>query len=64
MDAARLFFAVATQWRTVFTTVIGLDYAAVRTVAEWRRIEISLELFKDLQVMEQAALSKLNKPKR
>ena len=64
VDAARLFFAVSTQWRTVFSGVVGLDYVAVRAVAEWRGIDITGQLFDDLRVMEHAALPVLNERKR
>ena len=64
VEAVLLFVRVATQWRTTLSGVVGLDYNAVRAVAEWRGVRINEQLFEDLRVMEQAALEALNERKR
>ena len=59
-----LFFALDTQWRKVALVgfgggailMTGLDYAAIRPTAELSGITLTPQLFKDLRVMEAAAI--------
>lgn len=55
-----MFLRCSTQWRVSFGGYVGLDYKAV---IEILRLYDSLtpELFEDIQIMERAALGKLNK---
>lgn len=68
VEAVELFFAVQTQWRLVagFGTVIyhGLDYTAVEAAMRMRRTRDRARLFAQLQVMEAAAMSVLNRRAR
>lgn len=50
-----------TQWRTTMSGVIGLDYAAVRWLFKLYDVEEPRALLEDLQVMEAAAMSVINK---
>ena len=67
--AVEVFVGCATQWqRTVVVgerggVVIwqGLDYPAVRVVAEAHRVKWTRRLLDDLRVMEAAALRELNR---
>lgn len=55
------FLAVAGQWRvTPSGRVIGLDYAAVRAGLELAGIELTPEVWSDVQHIEQGALVGLN----
>lgn len=59
-----LFFALGTQWkRTVMvglgtsaTMLQGLDYAAVEVTARLSDIRLTPALFRDIQIMERAAI--------
>jgi len=60
-DIVQMFLRLQTQWRTSTGGLTGLHY----TVAEWLcklySVEQPRELLEGLQVMEAAAMSKLNK---
>jgi hypothetical protein len=56
-----MFLRVQTQWRTTMSGVIGLDYAAVRWLFKLYDVEEPRALLEDLQVMEAAAMSVINK---
>lgn len=53
-----LFMALSTQWKTAGLSAIrtGLDYSAVAPVAAGLKIEVTPQIFLDLQLMEQEAL--------
>lgn len=56
--------AMQTQWRCGPAGVIGLDYNVLPEM--WRRCKVPLadrdSVFRDLQVMEDAALAELRRP--
>ena len=56
-----MFLRVQTQWRTTMSGVIGLDYAAVRWLFKLYDVEEPRALLEDLQVMEAAAMTVINK---
>lgn len=56
----RLFITCATQWRVGSGGAVGLDYSAVIQVMKLYSIKNRRSVFEDLQVMEAAALAKLN----
>ncbi|MCR9218925.1 MAG: DUF1799 domain-containing protein [Alphaproteobacteria bacterium] len=57
LDAARLFFALGSQWRTggLAGAPLGLDYAAIEPACRLLEIAPTPALFEDLQAMEAAA---------
>lgn len=64
------FLSVETQWRTVAIgggfapsrlLWLGLDYTAVRAGLEAEGFAVTPELWRDLRLMEAAALSELNR---
>ena len=59
-----VFMAMQTQWRCGPAGVIGLDYNVLPEM--WRRCKVPLadrdSVFRDLQVMEDAALAELRRP--
>ena len=59
--AVEMFLRVQTQWRTTMSGVIGLDYAAVRWLFKLYGVDEPRALLEDLQVMEAAAISVINK---
>lgn len=59
--AIEMFLRVQTQWRTTMSGVIGLDYAAVRWLFKLYDVEDPRSLLEDLQVMEVAAMTVINK---
>jgi len=56
-----MFLRVQTQWRTTMSGVIGLDYAAVQWLFKLYDVEEPRALLEDLQVMEAAAMTVINK---
>lgn len=59
--AIEMFLRVQTQWRTTMSGVIGLDYAAVQWLFKLYGVEEPRALLEDLQVMEVAAMTVINK---
>lgn len=59
--ALEMFLRVQTQWRTTMGGVIGLDYAAVQWLFKLYDVEDPRSLLEDLQVMEVAAMTAINK---
>jgi len=57
----QMFLRVQTQWRTTMSGVIGLDYAAVQWLFKLYDVEEPRALLEDLQVMEAAAMTVINK---
>ena len=60
-SVVEMFLRVQTQWRTTMSGVIGLDYAAVRWLFKLYDVEEPRALLEDLQVMEAAAMTVINK---
>lgn len=56
----QMFLRLQTQWRTTMAGVFGLDYNAVGWVLKLYKVEDQRSMLEDLQVMEAAALLKLN----
>lgn len=63
--AFRLFNALSTQWRVGACGATGLDYTAIRDVADYIGINKKqiAEIFPDLQVMEAEALLVMSESK-
>lgn len=63
--AFRLFNALSTQWRVGACGATGLDYTAIRDVADYIGIKKKqiAEIFPDLQVMEAEALLVMSESK-
>lgn len=59
--AVALFVACATQWRLAGLDAlpVGLDYAGLRAAAAMMDLAMSPSLFRDVQIMEGAALGVL-----
>lgn len=56
----RMFIACATQWRVGSGGAVGLDYSALFQVMKLYNIKDRKQVFEDVQIMEAAALEKLN----
>lgn len=56
-----MFLRLQTQWRTSMGGVIGLDYMAVEWLLRLYEVEDQRSMLEDLQTMEGAALSVINK---
>lgn len=56
-----MFLRVQTQWRTSMGGVIGLDYMAVEWLLRLYGVEDQRSMLEDLQIMEVAALTVINK---
>lgn len=56
-DVVRLFLALGTQWRVggMAGAPLGLEYGAIETTGRLMGIEVTPDLFADLQVMEAEA---------
>lgn len=63
VDAVNVFIAMSTQWRTSFSGVTGLDYAALPAVLELLHIPKRERpgVFDGLRAMEDAALEVMRK---
>lgn len=59
--AIEMFLRCQTQWRASANGVLGLDYGAVAWILRLYEIEDQRAMLEDLQVMEAAAMAKLNK---
>ena len=59
--SVEMFLRVQTQWRTSMSGVIGLDYLAVKWMLRLYGVEDQRSMLEDLQVMEGAALTLINK---
>ena len=55
---------IATQWRSSFNGVVGLDYSALNIVANILDIELNIELFSKIRVLESLTLEKVYKDKK
>lgn len=59
-EVVQMFLRLQTQWRTNMSGVTGLDYTAAEWLFKLYSVEEPRELLEGLQVMEAAAMSKLN----
>ncbi|MHC1758325.1 MAG: DUF1799 domain-containing protein [Negativicutes bacterium] len=50
-----------TQWRATEMGVVGLDYGAVKIVADACGYELTATLLKKIQILEQSELEKIAK---
>ena len=55
-----MFLRMQTQWNVSMNGLIGLNYQALETLIRLYKIEEPLELFEKVQVIERAALVKMN----
>lgn len=55
-----LFLRMARQWRVAGECVLGLDYSVIQMLTNLFGIELTPELFDDLQTMEARAVDILN----
>lgn len=60
VEALDMFLRCSTQWRTASSGVIGLDYGAVFNVLDLYAVGNRLQVFEDLQIMEQRAVKLIN----
>jgi hypothetical protein len=61
-QAIQLFLNCSTQWRSGgIGGLIGLDYNAVNLILTLHHQQDNPDIFKQLQIMEQAVLKELNK---
>ena len=56
-----MFLRLQTQWRTSMSGVLGLDYVAVEWMLRLYEVVDQRSMLEDLQVMEGAALTLINK---
>ncbi len=60
-DAVQMWCRVQTQWRVGMSGPIGLDYVALEWLLRLYGVTDQRALLEDLQVMEGAALTAMNK---
>lgn len=56
-----MFLRLQTQWRTSMSGVLGLDYVAVEWLLRLYGVEDQRSMLENLQIMEGAALTLINK---
>ena len=59
-QAVEMFLRCQTQWRTTMSGLLGLDYGAVAWILRLYEVEDQRAVLEDLQIMEAAAMAKLN----
>lgn len=59
-EAMMMFLRMQTQWNVSMNGLVGLNYQALETLIRLYKIEEPLELFEKVQVIERAALVKMN----
>ena len=59
-QAIEMFVRCQTQWRTAMSGVLGLDYGAVAWILRLYEVKDQRAVLEDLQIMEAAAMAKLN----
>jgi hypothetical protein len=60
-DAWDVFQACSSSWNTSMAGVVGLDYSAVRAIAEAMNVEWTEDLFRRIKYLESEQLQHLNK---
>lgn len=58
LDAWQLWLAVRHQWRTGFDAIAGLDFTAVRHMAEMLEIDVTPCMAKKLALLEEYTLGR------
>jgi hypothetical protein len=58
--SVEMFLRCQTQWRASINGVLGLDYGAVAWILRLYEVEEQRAVLEDLQIMESAAMAKLN----
>ncbi len=57
-QTVRLFYALSSQWtHTGFGHRVGINYASIEPTARMMEVEMTAEVFRGLQVMEDAAMA-------
>lgn len=66
LDSINTFVCLITQWRTGVNGAVGLDYSAIPTVLNLNSVPAEKwpDLFADLRVLEDEALSIIRKKKK
>lgn len=60
LEALEIFLRCTTQWRTTQAGVIGLDYGPMFQLLDLYAVGNRLQVFEDLQIMEQRAVKLIN----
>ena len=59
-EAVMMFLRMQTQWNVSMNGLIGLNYQALETLIRLYYVKEPVELFEKVQVIERAALVKMN----
>ena len=59
-EAVMMFLRMQTQWNVSMNGLIGLNYQALETLIRFYHVKEPVELFEKVQVIERAALVKMN----
>ena len=59
-EAVMMFLRMQTQWNVSMNGLIGLNYQALETLIRLYHVKEPVELFEKVQVIERAALVKMN----
>ena len=59
-EAVMMFLRMQTQWNVSMNGLVGLNYQALETLIRLYHVKEPVELFERVQVIERAALVKMN----
>ena len=59
-EAVMMFLIMQTQWNVSMNGLVGLNYQALETLIRLYHVKEPIELFERVQVIERAALVKMN----
>jgi len=59
-EAMMMFLRMQTQWNVSMNGLVGLNYQALETLIRLYHVKEPIELFERVQVIERAALVKMN----
>lgn len=59
-EAMMMFLRMQTQWNVSMNGLVGLNYQALETLIRLYHVKEPVELFERVQVIERAALVKMN----
>ena len=59
-EAVMMFLRMQTQWNVSMNGLVGLNYQALETLIPLYHVKEPVELFERVQVIERAALVKMN----
>ena len=59
-EAVMMFLRMQTQWNVSMNGLVGLNYQALETLIRLYHVKEPIELFERVQVIERAALVKMN----